>query len=156
MEYDILEKHCAIPITEIIQSQNKKLTKLINSTNKFWQGDFIKKPKGKILVQYKGHVPIFIKNEYYLFQRLQIQQWERTDIDDGNKIIKTSKELLKELLKEIGINRIHDEDGCNGYFSKNNSEKITKEDTAYCYVNPNMPKGYWRNHLLETRFIEIV
>lgn len=154
MKYNQLEKHTAKPVTKIITYQNKKLAKLINSTDNFYQGHFENMPKGKIFVQFKGHIPIYIKGEYYLFQRLQIQQWERLDLPDAEKITKSSKELLKELLKAIEINRVHDEDGQNGFFSKDNSEGTLKGDVAYCYVNPNIPDGYWENHLLETKFIE--
>ncbi len=149
MKYDQLEKHTAKPATNIIESQNKKLTELINNTGKFWHGWAGKKPKDKILVTYSGYILICINGEYYIFQRLQVvQQWERLDIESGEKIIVSSITLLKELIAEIGINRIHGEDYGNGFYKNIHHDNLMKLDEAYCYVNPDIPNGYWKQNTL--------
>jgi len=155
MKYNVLEKNNAKTVTDIISDQNKKLTNLINNTDLFWRGFYENMPKGKIHVKFRGHVPFYIDSEYYLFQRVEIQQYERLNMDGSEKITKKSADLLKRLLKDIKINRIHDEDGCNGFFSKDRSNPTLKDEVAYCYINPDIPDGYWENHLLETSYIEL-
>lgn len=152
-----MNSNTAISVTKIIKSQNDKLEKLINKTDNFYVGWIENCPDNKIFVSFRGSVPIYINKEYYLFQRIEINQYERQDISEPkDKIKKSSKELLLELLDKIKIKRIYDEDGQNGIFTKVEKTKNSLEDSAYCYVNPFIPNGYWENHILETRYIEII
>jgi hypothetical protein len=144
----------AEPVTKIVKEQSGLLKELINKTEKFWCGWAECLPEGKIIVGLRGHTPFYIKKECYLFQRVQITQHARK----GHSVIKkTSKELLEELLEEIGIRRIVDEDGCNGIFYKEEKDgKFIEESSAYCYINPYIPNGHFENHILETKYVNII
>ena len=156
MKYGILKKHGAESVTKIITDQNTKLKELINNTDKFWAGWVECMPAGKVFITQRHHIPVFINKEYYLFKRIEINQYERKNIKGCGKIEKPSRELMMELLKEIGVKRLYDEDGCNGLFTKIEEGEFSIEDSAYCYINPFIPDGYWENHILETRYVEII
>lgn len=151
MEYNKATNIQAKNITEIIKEQNEFLKNIINSTDKFFIGCQEHCPKEKIFVAFRGNETIHINGDYYIFKRIQISQYARKNYS----IIKESSEnLLKELLEAIKIERIIDEDGCNGIFVKKIKDgNFIKENHAYCYINPFIPNGYWENHILETKFI---
>ena len=139
-------------VTNIIEEQNVLLDNLINNTDKFWHGWAENLPKGKILVGFGGSFTFTIKEDIYLFQRLFIRQYAREGMSE---IKESSKELLKELLEMIGVERIYDEDGQYGIFTKKETKEngFISEDSCYCYVNPLIPGGYWENHILETKYV---
>ena len=150
MKYETPTEHTAEPVTNIITDQCMKLTALINKTEKFWHGHYEVMPEGKIHVAYKGSVPVHVQGEVFLFQRLEVYQWSKEELTT------TSKELIKELLEEIGIKRLYDEDAMGGgILWRNKGAGSLNGDAAYCYINPNMPEGYWENHMLENRYVDL-
>lgn len=124
----------------------KKVREKINNTPDFWTGHIEVMPEGKTWIRMNGQIVITTDLGSHLWQRIKIESYKENV---------NAKELLIKLLKQSGLKKFHDEDGCNGIFRKHGKDKYGYyEDQCYCYVNPFFKKGYWENHTLETNFID--
>lgn len=133
-------------ISDNVRHLSSKTKKAINSSEDFWTGWIENKPKGKQWVRMAGQKPIYMNGNHYLWQRIQIECFDKN--------IK-AKDLLEKLLKQSGLKKFKDEDGGSyGIFHRQKEYFGCWEDEAYCYVNPDFPEGYWDNHALESEFID--
>ena len=72
--------------------------------------------------------------------------WHRIVVYSHKKDI-SAQGVLVGILSAINLTHFHDEDSHGGGIFLGKTDYGT--DFAYCYVNPDYPKGYWENHVLE-------